>query len=82
MHLEYDTARWVQKNIATHSENLQHFFAGDESIPIDVVHLEAELEFVLHTPSQHDAEAAHKLTEVQLPVGILVKHAEHVLCKL
>lgn len=49
MHLEYDTTRWVQKNIATHSENLQHFFAGDESIPIDVVHLEAELEFVLHT---------------------------------
>lgn len=66
----------------TYLDDLKHFHACDLSIPIQIIHIEGPVEFLLEAASGGDGQRTDELPEVDGPVTILVKCPKGVLRKL
>lgn len=66
----------------TNLDDLQHFHACDLSIPIQIIHIEGPVEFLLEAAPGGDRQCADELPEVDGPVAVLVKRPKRVLGKL
>lgn len=66
----------------TYLDDLKHFHACDLSIPIQIIHIEGPVEFLLEAAPGGDGQCTDELPEVDGPVTILVKCPKGVLRKL
>lgn len=66
----------------THLDNLQHLHPGDLAVPVQIIHVESPVQFLLKAASGGDGQGTDELSEVDGAITVLVKGAEGVLRKL
>lgn len=66
----------------TYLDDLQHLHACDLSIPIQIIHVEGPVKFLLEAAPGGDGQGTDELPEVDGPVTVLVKCPKRMLREL
>jgi len=74
--------RGLHDSIISHLDYLQHLHFGDFAVPVQVIHVEGPVEFLLKAAAGCDGQGADELSEIDGAVSVFIEGSEGVLCKL